>query len=231
MGNALTPETPIILSRSADPPSRRAGPFQDADKATQRCSTPPLILIASPAHRHLASPRHIEVLCRRFSDRPLAAKQHRAHRLASRAHMAEHAASLQAFYLVPTPLPCHINPAFLIFPFFLSINPLDFLFCLVQRSKPNTVDALTSRPQSRPSIHRSLPPQKMNTERSLDYIAVRDCRRRRTFPSFSFSYSQLFRSVLVFISAPSTYKYYRLAPHRIIRSSKHQRPPFYLSRV
>ena len=71
--------------------------------------------------------------------------------------MAEHAASLQAFYLVPTPLPCHINPAFLIFPFFLSINPLDFLFCLVQRSKPNTVDALTSRPQSRPSIHTHFP--------------------------------------------------------------------------
>ena len=120
-------------------------------------SMPPLTLIASPAHRHLASPRHIEVLRRRFSDRPLAAKQQRAHRLVSRAHMAEHAAFLHA-------LPLSSKSRLLIFFLSISIIPSDFPFRLVQRSKQNTVDALTSRPQPRPSIRRSLP-LKNNTDR------------------------------------------------------------------
>ena len=55
--------------------------------------------------------------------------------------MAEHAASLHAC------LPCsHI----------VSLA-VDSPFRLVQRSKPNAVGALTSRPQSRPSIHTRFP--------------------------------------------------------------------------
>ena len=166
-------------------------------KPRNAASTPPLTLITSPAHRHLASPRHIEVPRRRFSDRPLAAKQHRAHRLASQAHMAEHAASLHAC------LPCsHIVSLVVVksrFPYlsFLSFNRsfrFPFPPCpTVQAKRHRRLDlALAVAPLD---TH-SLPPQN-NTDRFLDYIAVRDCRRRRTFPSSSFLYSQILRSILV----------------------------------
>ena len=117
---------------------------------------PPLTLITSPAHCHLALPRHIKVLRRRFSDRPLTAKQHRAHRLVSQAHMAEHA-SLHALSLVTLFPLSSLKSRLLIFFLSISIIPSDFPFRLVQQSKQNTVDALTLHPQSRPSIHHTLP--------------------------------------------------------------------------
>jgi len=60
-------------------------------------------------------------------------------------------------------LPCHhvsfvvVKSRLLIFFLSLSIIPSDFPFRLVQRSKQNTVNALTSRPQPRPSIHTRFP--------------------------------------------------------------------------
>ena len=60
--------------------------------------------------------------------------------------------------------PCHLIPLSslillsFIFPFSPPNNTLfAFLFCIVRRSKPNTVYALTTRPQSRPLIQRSSP--------------------------------------------------------------------------
>ena len=73
--------------------------------------------LASPTHYHLTSPRYIKVLCRRFSDCPLAAKQHHAHHLTSQAHIAKHATSLHVFCLVTLFPLSSLNPAFLIISF------------------------------------------------------------------------------------------------------------------
>jgi len=65
----------------------------------------------------------------------------------------------------------------------------------------------------------------------LDYIVVRDIRRRRTFPSFSFLYAQLFCSVLVLSQHRRCINTHRLPR---IGSSDHRSisgPLFYLSRV
>ena len=107
-------------------------------------------------------------------------------------------------------------------PFYLPFFPTQ---PTVQVQTPST--ALTSRTRSCPHYNTRFP-LKSEYRTFLDYIAVQDCRRLQYFPSFLYPYSPIVRSILVRIA---TYKYHRPAPHRIIRSSRQPRPPFYLSRV
>ena len=100
--------------------------------------------------------------------------------------------------------PCHLAPLSSLNPtfpylslFFLSISPLDFLFGLVQRSKQNTINALTLCLQSCPSIHRLLP-LKLNTDLSFGLHRCAGLSPATHIPFFSsFSYSQIFCSILV----------------------------------
>ena len=160
---------------------------------TCRC----LVLITSLVYRHLALPRHIEVLHWRFLDRPLAAKQNCAHHLTSQAHMAEHATFLHMFRLVTSFPLLSWNPASLIFLSLFQIISLDFTFRLVQQSKPNTINALTLCLQSHPLICHSLP---LKTEcQTLIWITLPCGIVASNTHSllFLFPYSQLSCSILV----------------------------------
>jgi len=112
------------------------------------------------------------------------------------------------------------------FPFLLTHRTSTLLLFpfpyLVDGPSTNAVYAWP-RARGRAPRYASRFPLKSNTERSLITSPCGNVAGYNIFHSFLYFYSPIF---VAYLSVSRTYKCHRPAPHRIIRSSSHQRPPF-----
>jgi len=129
-----------------------------------------------------------------------------AHPFASSCQTTTHTASLVEPYIAEhvSHYTCDIisSPSFY-FPFSAQPSnkhaPSRSLFLHSRQSMHERRQRLGLAPAVAPLDTHSLPPQN-NTDRFLDYITVRDCRRRRTFPSLSFFTHIYFVAYLFYFS-------------------------------
>ena len=187
-----------------------------------------LVLIASFFHRHLASPRTLaskfraegtRIACLSLNDNACIASPVEPH-----IHIAAHGFQYTPFLVCFCLVPLSYNPRSLFEQSTLLHIPSSYL---ADGPSTNAVYALASHARSRPSIHHSFH-LKLNTDQFPELHRRAGLSPATFFLSFSLSYSQIF---VAYLSVSRTYKYHRPVPHRIIRSSRHQRPPFSLSCV